>query len=156
MNLSIFTDLINCTKSVLHNKQRFLITIIQFIEAIAQTKRINRPSPWCGFKIWILFPAHDAHRIHCCEMIGSDCRTAIVGERDKIKRILFKQLQIAILYLQFNTLSFKDFMCIIRIFSTRHNIDKEQTLSSLLVAGKYIFRLACCRIHLTHRKHCTE
>ncbi|MMZ68840.1 hypothetical protein D1872_315820 [compost metagenome] len=66
VDAAVFFHFIVSAKTVFHDKQRFLITLVKLTQRIAQAHGVNLPAPVGRFHMWVRHTAFEAgNRIAC-------------------------------------------------------------------------------------------
>ena len=98
VDAAIFFHFVISAKTVFDNKQRLLITLIQFAKCIAQTYWINLPAPVRRFNIRVRYAAFKTRDRIAGAAFGLHCVGHVIAETKIIAGAFTQYIQIAIFH----------------------------------------------------------
>ena len=147
---------INGTEAIFHNEKRHFITFIQCYQCIAQTHRINLPSPVTCFDIWICDRVRGTPIQRFCGIffhICFYCICHIVAESKIIAFTLCQNLLILWHHLRFCSLALPFFFRKCSIMTTDLHICKIESLMHAFCCSHNVIRITGIRIKWNKRAH---
>ncbi|MPN56537.1 hypothetical protein SDC9_204227 [bioreactor metagenome] len=74
------------TEAVFYHHQRQAVTVVNFVQCIAQALRVDLPAPFAGLQIWVLKAARKVAAGLRRALVGGDAVGHVVAQRVKIDR----------------------------------------------------------------------
>ena len=155
VNDTVFVWLIDLSQTILPNKERNLIAVIQFIQRKAQPQRVNLPSPRRCFQVGVRCPliAAGIARERCSIFMGGG---AVVAEAEIISSVLPHHFFVPRFHLHMNIFFVPNVRHVVGVIAANHDIAVQQRAAAQLHSFKHIFRAAAVRVNVAQIKHAAD
>ena len=138
---AVLVRLIDLSQTIFHHKEGNLVTVIQFVQRIAQSQRVDLPAPGGRFQVRV------RRSLISAGVTGKRCAVlmrcgAVIAEAKVVGGVFPHQFLVTRLHFHMDIFLIPDVSHVVGVVAADHNVAVQQRATAQFHSLKHIFRAA--------------